>query len=169
MVILHKFEIYTYWKYRISLFQIKKNPVVNPAKIAFIFFEKNAGSSTGKFWTKKWKKTRSKKKCIFCAKSFWRLLDVQYYCGILFWYNYWCPESLEYVRPPHSHYDRPPFQKVSKILPKNAQKSLLGHTSRSKMLSPKGATKFFFIGNKFYMHELHSATRVSRRNSFRPK
>ena len=91
LVALHKFEIYTYWKYQISLFQIKKNPVVNPAKIILFFFEKNAGSSTGKFWMKKWKKTRSKKKFIFCARRLWRVLDVQYYCGILFWYNYWCP------------------------------------------------------------------------------
>ena len=149
LVAVHKFEIYTYWKYQISLFQIKKNPVVNPAKILLFFFEKNAGSSTGKFWMKKWKKTRSKKKCIFCARSFWRLLDVQYYCGILFEYNYWCPKILEYVRPPHSHYGRPLFQKVSKILPKNTQKSLLGHTFRGKMLSPKGATKKSFSGTTF--------------------
>ena len=129
------------------------------------FFEKNAGSSTGKFWMKKWKKTRSKKKCPFCARSLWRVLDVQYYCGTLFRYNYWCPESLEYVRPLHSHYGRPLFQKV----PKNGQKSLLGHTIWGKMLLRRGATQKKFWGNKFYMHELQSATRVTRRNTFRPK
>ena len=74
------------------------------------------------------KKNEVQKKCTFCARSFWRLLDVQYYCGILFWYNYWCPESLEYVQPLHSHYGRTLFQKVSKILPKNCSWGTLSET-----------------------------------------
>ena len=147
----------------------KKNMLFFQPNFHFCFLKKNAGSSTGKFRMKKWKKTRSKKKCPFCARSFWRLLDVQYYCGMLFRYKYWCPESLGYVRPLYTCHGRPLFQKVPKILPKNAKKSVLGHTSQGKMLLRVGSTKFFFIGNKFYMHELHSATRVSRRNSFRPK
>ena len=88
---------------------------------------------------------RSKKKFIFCARRLWRVLDVQYYCGILFWYNYWCPESLEYIRPLRSHYGRPIFQKVPKILPKNAKKIASGAHYPRQMLLPGGATKFFFL------------------------
>ena len=170
LVAVHKFEIYTYWKYQISLFQIKKNPVVNPAKILLFFLKKMRVRPQENFGWKSDKKNEVQKKYPFCARSFWRLLDVQYYFGILFWYNYWCPESLEYVRPLHSHYGRPLFQKVSKILPKNAQKSLLGHTSRSKMLSPKGATKFFlseinFICMNFIRLQGLAAGTVSGRNN----
>ena len=114
------------------------------------FFGKNAGSSTGKFWMKKWKKTRSKNKCTFCARSFWRLLDFQNYCGILFWYKYWCPESLEYVRPLHSHYGRPLFQKVSKILTKNRS---WGTLSEEKCCPRRVQQKNIFLETNFiYMN-----------------
>ena len=107
----------------INVDQTEKKHAVFPAKFSLFFLKKNAGSSTGKFRMKKWKKTRSKKKCPFCARSFWRLLDVQYYCGMLFRYKYWCPESLRYVRPLYTCHGRPLFQKVPKnrswgILPK---------------------------------------------------
>ena len=119
LVVLHKFEIYTYRKYQISLFQIKKNPVVNPAKISFFFLEKMRVRPQENFGWKSEKKRGPKKKCTFCARNFWRLLDVQYYCGTLFWYKYWCPEILEYVRPLYSLHGRPLFQKVPNFLPKN--------------------------------------------------
>ena len=141
---------------------------VFPSRFLLFFLKKMRVRPQENFGWKSEKK-RGPKKCPFCPRSFWRILDVQYYCEMLFRYKYWCPESLGYVRPLYTCHGRPLFQKVPKILPKNAQKSVLGHTSQGKMLLRVGATKFFFIGNKFYMHELHSATRVSRRNSFRPK
>ena len=59
LVVLHKFEISTYWKYQISLFQIKKNPVVNPAKISWKKMrvrpqeknsQKNGGKKKSEYW-----------------------------------------------------------------------------------------------------------------------
>ena len=147
----------------------KKNMLFFQPNFHFFFWKKMRVRPQENFGWKSEKKRGPKKKCPFCARSFWRLLDVQYYCEMLFRYKYWCPESLGYVRPLYTCHGRPLFQKVPKILPKNAKKSVLGHTSQGKMLLRVGSTKFFFIGNKFYMHELHSATRVSRRNSFRPK
>ena len=140
------------------------------SQIFTFFLKKNAGSSTGKFRMKKWKKTRSKKKCPFCARSFWRLLDIQYYCGMLFRYNYWCPESLGYVRPIYTCHGRPLFQKVPKILPKNAKKSVLGHTSQGKMLLRMGSKIFFlseinFICMNFIRLQGLAAGTVSGRNN----
>ena len=147
----------------------KKNMLFFKPNFHFFFLKKNAGSSTGKFRIKKWEKTRSKILWSFALKRHGGLPDVQYYCGILFRYKCWCPESLGYVRPLYTCHGRPLFQKVPKILPKNAQKSLLGHTIWGKMLFPEGATNFFVFENKFYMHKLYSFARVSRRNGFRPK
>ena len=129
----------------------------------FIFlFEKKCGFVHRKISDEKMKKNDVQKKCPFCARSFWRLLDVhQYYCGMLFRYKCWCPESLGYVRPLYTCHGRPLFQKVPKISP--------GAYFPRQNVAPCGFNKIFFIGNKFYMHELHSVTRVSRRNSFRPK
>ena len=53
-----------------------------------------------------------------------------------------CPATTLSLRPAA-------FSKVSKILPKNAPKSLLGYTFRGKMLSPKGATKKCFLETNF--------------------
>ena len=105
--------------------QTEKKHALFPAKFSLFFLKKNAGSSTGKFRMRKWKKTRSKKKCPFCARSFWRLLDIQDYCGMLFWYKYLCPESLGYVRPLYTCHGRPLFQKVPKLLPKNRSWGIL--------------------------------------------
>ena len=66
LVAVHKFEIYTYWKYQISLFQIKKNPVVNPAKILFILGKK-CGFVHRKILDEKVKKKRGPKKNLFFA------------------------------------------------------------------------------------------------------
>ena len=137
------------------------------SQIFTFFWEKMRIRPQENFGWKSEKKTRSKKKCPFCSRSFWRLLDVQYYFGVLFRYKYWCLESLEYVRPLYTCYGRPLFQKVPNILPKNAQNRSWGTLSEAKCCSLM-VQQFFFL-NKFYMHELHSAKRVSRRNSFRPK
>ena len=143
----------------INVDQTEKKHAVFPAKFSLFFLKKNAGSSTGKFRMKKWEKTRSKKKCIFCARKFWGLPDVQYYCGMLFRYKYWCPESLGYVRPLYTCHGRL-FQKVPKILPKNAKKSVLGHTFQGKMLLRVGPTNFFFIGIKFHMQLEYFAAEI---------
>ena len=149
----------------------KKNMLFFQPNFHF-FFENKCGFVNRKISDEKVKKNEVQKKCPFCARSFWRLLDIQYYCGMLFRYKCWCPESLGYVRPLYTCHGRPLFQKVPKILPENAKKSVMGHTSQGKMLLRVGSTKLFFIGNKFYMHKLHSATRISyyrRRNNFWPK
>ena len=88
------------------------------------------------------KKNEVQKKFPFCARRLWGVLDVQYYCGILFWYNYWCPECLEYIRPLRSHYGRPIFQKVPKILPKNR---LWGILSEAKCCSLGVQQKKIFL------------------------
>ena len=94
---------------------------------------------------KKWKKTRSKKKCPFCARSFWRLLDVQYYCGMLFRYKYWCPESLGYVRPLYTCHGRPLFQKFCQ----NCQKN------RSWGILPKAKCCSVWVQQNFFLSEIN--------------
>ena len=136
------------------------------SQIFTFFLKKNAGSSTGKFRMKKWKKMRSKKNALFAPEVF-GLLDVQYYCGILFWYNYWCPESLEYIRPLHSLYGRPLFQKVPKILPKNR---LWGILPKAKCCSVWVQQNFFlseinFICMNFIRLQGLAAGTVSGRNN----
>ena len=144
MVAVHKFEIYTYWKYQISLFQIKKNPVVNPAKISFLFWKK-CGFVHRKILDEKTKKNEVQKKFIFCARRLWRVLDVQYYCGILFWYNYWCPESLEYIRPLHSLSTAGRFfKKCQKFCQKMPKNRLWGILSEAKCCSAWVQQIFFY-------------------------
>ena len=140
------------------------------SQIFTFFLEKMRVRPQENFGWKSEKKLGPKKKCPFCARSFWRLLDVQYYCGMLFRYKYWCPESLEYVRPLYTCHGRPLFQKVPKILPKNAQKSVLGHTSQGKMLLRVGSTKKIlseinFICMNFIRLQGLAAGTVSGRNN----
>ena len=90
------------------------------------------------------KKNEVQKKIHFCARKLWRVLDVQYCCGILFWYNYWCPESLEYIRSLHSLYGRPLFQKM----PKNR---LWGILSEANCCSLMVQRKFFLKKNSICM------------------
>ena len=145
----------------INVDQTEKKHAVFPAKFS-LFFWKKCLFAHRKILDEKMRKSEVQKKMYFCARKFWVLPDVQYYCGMLFRYKYWCPERLGYVRPLYTCHSRPLFQK-------SAKKSVLGHTSQGKMLLRVGPTKFVFIGNKFYMHGLYSSIRVTRRNTFRPK
>ena len=70
MVAVHKFEIYTYWKYQISLFQIGKNPVVNPAKILLFFLKKMRVRPQENFGWKNEKKRGPKKELFFAPEVF---------------------------------------------------------------------------------------------------
>ena len=70
MVAVHKFEIYTYWKYQISLFQINKNPVVNPAKILLFFLKKMRVCPQENFGRKNEKKWGPKKNLFFAPEGY---------------------------------------------------------------------------------------------------
>ena len=70
MVAVHKFEIYTYWKYQISLFQIKNNPVVNPAKILLFFLKKMRVRPQENFGWKNEKKRGLKKNLFFAPEGY---------------------------------------------------------------------------------------------------
>ena len=113
------------------------------------FFEKNAGSSTGKFRIKKCEKTRSKILWSFALKSWGGLRHVQYYCGILFYYSKKYPESLEYLRPLCRYYGRLLLWKLPKISTKMAQNMRAVQTSQVKMLLDIGATQKKIIQNVF--------------------
>ena len=108
------------------------------SQIFTFFFEKKCGFVHRKISDEKVKKNEVQKKCPFCARSFWRLLDVQYYCGMLFGYKYWCLESLP------GHYTPATAGRFFKKCQNFAKKSPLGHTFGGKMLLPGGATKIFF-------------------------
>ena len=65
---------------------IKKTCCFSSQNFIF-FFEKTCGFTTGKFRMKKWKKVGSKILWSFALKSWGGLSHVQYYCGILLWYQ----------------------------------------------------------------------------------
>ena len=56
-------------------------------------------------------------------------------------------------------------QTISQKITKNCCWSIL---LEEKCCSVRVQYQKNFVGNKFYVHKLHSATRVTRRNSFRP-
>ena len=133
------------------------------SQIFTFFLGKNAGSSTGKFRMKKWKKTRSKKNAFFAPEVFGDSWTSNIIVGCSFDINIDAPK----VWGMSGHYT--PAGRFFKKCQKFCQKIGPETYFTRQNVAPCGSNKFFFIGNKFYIHKLHSATRVSRRNSFRPK
>ena len=114
----------------------KKSRCKSSQNFTFCFWKK-CGFVHRKILDKKMKKNEVQKKMPFLRQKVMGSPRRPILLWILFWYNYWCPESLEYIRPLRSHYGRPLFQKG----PKLCQKIASGAYYPRQNVAPWGCNK----------------------------